>query len=105
VYEFHREDLAPQQVASLTTDKTLLNNALAGIWTNSVRNFPAGSRCWDALAAASGGLRAATCDEQHYVIFVSDGRDESSTNTLNGVISLATTGNVQVYCVGFGAEL
>ena len=27
VYEFHRDDAAPQQVQSLTTDKTLLNNA------------------------------------------------------------------------------
>ena len=105
VYEFHREDLAPQQVASLTTDKTLLDNAIAGIWTNYVREFSAGSRCWDALTAAIAGLGAANRDEQHYVIFVSDGRDESSTNTLNNVITAATNRNVQVYCVGFGAEL
>ena len=105
VYEFHREDFDPQQVASLTTDKSLVDDAIAGIWTNYVRNFPAGSRCWDALTAAIGGLGAANRDEQHYVIFVSDGRDESSTNTLNSVITAANNKNVQVYCVGFGAEL
>jgi hypothetical protein len=105
VYEFHREDFAPQQVASLTTDQTRLENAIAGIWTNYVQNFPAGSRCWDALTAAIGGLGAPNRDEQHYVIFVSDGRDESSTNTLTSVINLASNKNVQVYCVGFGAEL
>ena len=105
VYEFHREDFAPQQVASLTTDKALLDNAIAGIWTNYVQDFPAASRCWDALTAAIGGLGAANRDEQHFVIFVSDGRDESSTNTLTSVINLALSKNVQVYCVGFGAEL
>lgn len=105
VYEFHREDLAPQQVASLTTNKTLLNSAIAGIWTNQVQNFPAGSRCWDALTAAIGGLGTANRDEQHYIVFVSDGRDESSTNTLASVMALAKARSVQVYCVGFGAEL
>ena len=105
IYEFHREDFAPQQVASLTADKTLLNNAIAGIWTNYVRNFPAGSRCWDALTAAIGSLGAPNRDEQHYVILVSDGRDESSTSTLDSVITVASNKNVQVYCVGFGAEL
>lgn len=105
VYEFHREDLSPQQVASLTTDKSLLDAAIAGIWTNYVRDFPAGSRCWDALTAAIGGLGATNRDEQHYVVFVSDGRDESSTNTVNSVMTAATNKNIQVYCVGFGAEL
>jgi von Willebrand factor type A domain/Regulator of chromosome condensation (RCC1) repeat/Putative Ig domain len=105
VYEFHREDLAPQRVVSLTTDKTLLNNSIAGIWTNSVKNFPAGSRCWDALFAAIGSLGTSNADEQHYVIFVSDGRDESSTTTMDGVIAAANANNVHIYCVGFGDAL
>ncbi|MGH7951350.1 MAG: putative Ig domain-containing protein, partial [Limisphaerales bacterium] len=105
VYEFHRDDEAPQQVQSLTTDKTLLDNSIAGIWTNYVQNFPAGSRCWDALVAAIGSLGAQNSDEQHYVIFVSDGQDDSSTNTIDDVIAAATNNNVQVYCVGFGDEL
>ncbi len=102
VYEFHRDDEAPQQVQSLTADKTLLGNAIAGIWTNYVQDFPAGSRCWDALAAAIGSLGPTNADEEHFVIFCSDGYDTSSTNTAQTVIMAANKANVAIYCVGFG---
>ena len=105
VYEFHREDATPQQVASLTTDKTMLNEAIGGIWTNYVQGFSAGSRCWDALASAITDLGPTNSDEQHYIVFVSDGRDESSTKTVDDVVAAATNANVQIYCVGFGKEL
>src|ERR1019366_5723802 len=105
VYEFHRDDEAPQQVQSLTTDKTLLNNDIAGIWTNYVQNFPAGSRCWDAVVAAIKSLGTNNADEVHSVIFCSDGDDTSSTNTLQNVITTASNLNVQVYCVGFGDQI
>ncbi len=90
IYEFHRDDEAPQQVQSLTTDKTLLNNDIAGIWTNYVQNFPAGSRCWDALVAAIQSLGTNNADEDHVVIFCSDGNDTSSTNTFQNVINTAS---------------
>lgn len=105
VFEFHRDDLDPQQVIPLTADKALVNEAIAGIWTNHVQWFPAGSRCWDALVAAIGDLGAANPDEQHYIVFVSDGRDESSVATVRDVINAATNNNVRIYCIGFGAEL
>src|SRR6185312_3013656 len=104
VYEFHRDDEAPQQVIPLTTDKTLLNSAIGGIWTNYVQGFPAGSRAWDALVAAIGGLGTNSPDENHYVAFMSDGRDDSSTNTVDDVINAATNAAVQIYSVGFGDE-
>ena len=105
VYEFHREDESPQQVMSLTTDKTLLDNAIAGIWTNYVQNFASGSRCWDALIAAVNSLGTNNPDEEHIVVFCSDGVDTSSTNTLQDVLNTASNANVQVYCVGFGATI
>ncbi|HEX5398152.1 MAG TPA: putative Ig domain-containing protein [Verrucomicrobiae bacterium] len=105
VYEFHRDDEAPQQVVPLTTDKALLNNAIAGIWTNYVQGFPAGSRAWDALGDAVNALGAANSDEVHYIVLMSDGNDESSTNTTDGVISAANNANVQINAVGFGEEL
>ena len=105
IYEFHRDDEAPQKVMSLTTDKTLLNNDLAGIWTNYVQNFPAGSRCWDALVAAIQSLGTNNVAEDHVVVFCSDGGDTSSTNTFQNVINDASNANVQVYCVGFGDEI
>src|SRR6185437_2443302 len=43
-------------------------------------------------------------DETHYVVFMSDGQDDSSTNTLNNVLKAATNGAVQIYTVGFGDE-
>jgi hypothetical protein len=105
VYEFHRDDAGPQQVMSLTTDKTLVNSAIAGIWTNYVHDFPAGSRCWDALVAAIQSVGTNNADEEHVVIFCSDGNDTSSTNTFQNVITAASKVNVQVYCVGFGDEI
>lgn len=105
VYEFHREDMDPNKVVGLTTDKNLVDSAIAGIWTNYVQGFPASSRCWDAVMAAVNGLGASNRDELHYVVLVSDGRDESSTNTPAGVIAAAASANVQIFAVGFGAEL
>src|SRR6185312_5036181 len=77
---------------------------IGGIWTNYVQGFPAASRAWDALGAAVTGLGATNIDETHYVVFMSDGQDDSSTNTLNAVLAAAVKGAVQIYTVGFGAE-
>jgi len=105
VYEFHREDAEPQRVVGLTTDKALLNESIDRIWADYVGGFPASSRCWDALAAAITDLGTTNRDEQHYVIFVSDGRDESSLSTVTNVINTAMANSVKIYCVGFGPEL
>lgn len=105
VYEFHRDDEAPQQVLALTTNKALLTSAIGGIWTNYVKGFPAGSRAWDALGAAISALGPTNSDENHYIVFMSDGQDDSSTNTLDNVITAATNDAVQIYTVGFGDEI
>ena len=105
VYEFHREDQNPLQVLPLTTDKALLHAAVDSIWDDYVMWFPAASRCWDALTNAIANLGASNRDEQHYVVFISDGRDESSFATVDNVIRAATNNGVKIYCIGFGAEL
>ena len=105
VYEFHRDDEAPQNVMALTTDHARLDAAISGIWTNYVQSFPAGSRAWDAAIAAITALGPANRDEQHYLILVSDGKDESSFSTAAGVISAALAAAVHIHCIGFGAEL
>ena len=105
VYEFHREDVNPQRVVPLTTDKALLDRSIAGIWTNYVQSFPAASRAWDAVIAAIGDLGSTNRDEQHYLILVSDGQDESSFATVDDVITAATNAGVKIFCIGFGAEL
>ena len=105
VFEFHRDDMNPSNVVALTTDKTLLNNKIAGIWTNQVQDFWAGPRSWDAAYSAITNLGAGKVDEQHYVVLISDGIDYSSFKTTNDVIQAAQTGQVPVYCIGFGSDL
>jgi hypothetical protein len=105
VYEFHREDVDPIKVIDLTTDKPKVISAIGGISTNYVQDFTGASRAWDATATAIAGVGATNLDEQHYVVLVSDGRDQSSVKTLSDVISAATNNNVRVYTIGFGSEL
>jgi hypothetical protein len=99
VYEFHRDDQDPNQVLALTQDKDTLNEAIAGIWTNYVNWFYAGSRCWDAVDAAILAMGDANPDEQRSVIFISDGQDSSSTATVDQVINDAQGAGVRVYCI------
>jgi len=105
VYEFHREDQPAGKVIGLTQDKTAVAQAIAGIWTNYVQGFSAGSICWDATYAAVQDLGAPNADELHYAVLVSDGQDESSTNTVTNVVAAAVTNNVRVFTIGFGANL
>jgi PKD repeat protein len=105
VYEFHRDDEAPQQVLPLTTDKTVLNNAIAGIWTNYVQGFPSGSRVWDALTSAISALGPANSNANHYILLMSDGQDDSSTATMETVITAATNASVQIDALGIGDDL
>ncbi|HEX3625827.1 MAG TPA: putative Ig domain-containing protein [Verrucomicrobiae bacterium] len=105
VYEFHRDDEAPQQVLPLTTDTNRLDDAIGGIWNNYVQGFPAGSRAWDALSAAITALAPANSNEVHYILFMSDGQDDSSFATTNTVIAAATNANVRIYTVGYGDDV
>ncbi|HTV62832.1 MAG TPA: putative Ig domain-containing protein [Verrucomicrobiae bacterium] len=105
VFEFHRDDEAPQEVLPLTTDKTLLDNSIAGIWNNYVQDFPAGARLYDALGAAISALGPANTNAIHYILLMSDGQDTSSTNTMTNVIAAANQAGVRIYTVGFGDDL
>jgi len=108
IYEFHREDLAPMKVADFSTDRAYLKSRIDAIWTEYVRNFPAATRCWDALFAATqefSGDANARKDEQRAIVFLSDGRDESSTHTYQEAIDGANERGIAFYCIGFGAEL
>jgi len=44
-------------------------------------------------------------DEQRAIVFLSDGRDESSQHTYQQVIDEAKRRDIAFYCIGFGAEL
>jgi len=106
VYEFHREDRAPVRISRFTSDKTALRAAIDGILAKEIKSWFAGSRCWDALAAAVKEFGPPNRDEQRYVVFLSDGRDESSTNaTPAQIVTAARERGVKLYCVAFGSEI
>jgi len=108
IYEFHREDVAhpPQKVIDLTVDKVALTNHIDRIWTDYVQFFPAATRCWDAVYAAVNEFPSANPgDEQRFVVFLSDGKDESSTRQPSEVINIAASKGVKIYAIGFGREL
>lgn len=107
IYEFHRGDIDPFQVAPFSTDKEYLKDAIDSIWAR-VSSFPAESRCWDALFAAASQFSADAVDikdEQRAIVFLSDGRDEASLHTYQDVIDLARQRGIALYSIGFGAEL
>ena len=109
ILEFHREDPAhpPMVVADFTTNKDYLKARIDAIWGEYVQGFPASSRCWDAVYDAVGMFPADQgADEERYVLFLSDGVDESSTTaTPDSIISAAKDRAINVYCIGFGDEL
>ena len=108
LYEFHREDAAhpPLKVSDLTVDRASLSNRIDSIWDDYVQWFPAATRCWDAVYAAVNEFPSSNPrDDQRFVVFLSDGKDESSTRTPSDIISQAVARGVRVYAVGFGREL
>lgn len=107
LFEFHRADTLnpPARIASLTVDKTYLTNQIDRIYTN-VMWTSGSSRCWDALYLALDEFPTNNpYDGQRFVVFLSDGKDESSTRSPNDVVSLAQTKGVHIYCIGYGIEL
>ena len=124
IVEFNADYMAPQFVTnSLTTtnnyfitDKTVLNQSIAGIQTNYVKGNYAGTRCWDAMYAAltNFGINITNItDEQRYLVAMTDGNDDSSdlntiffpTNAIDVLVQTAQANNVAIYCVAFGGNV
>ncbi len=108
IYEFHREDPPFMKVADFTTDREYLKSRIDAIWTEYVRGLSGATRCWDALFAATREFSNdadARKDEQRAIVFLSDGRDESSTHSYQEAIDSANERGIAFYCIGFGAEL
>ena len=106
IIEFHREDQDPQMVTNLTANKEFLAGQVDRIWTDYVQNFPASSRCWDAVYMAVDEFDVVSTgtlmDELRIVVFISDGMDESSLATPQEIIDAANARNVMVYTIGYG---
>jgi hypothetical protein len=121
IVEFNADYMTPQFVTnSLTTtnnyfitDKTVLNQSIAGIQTNYVKGNYAGTRCWDAMYAALNQFGTNITDEQRYLVAMTDGNDDSSdlnttffpTNAIDVLVQTAQANNVAIYCVAFGGNV
>jgi hypothetical protein len=117
VVEFNAEYVTPQFVTNkltspnnfFITDKTVLNQSIAGIRTNYVKGNYAGSRCWDAINIALNGFGPGNPDEQRYLVAMTDGNDDASVigqpNPVGAIIKLAQKTGVKIYCVAFGANV
>lgn len=119
VIEFNADYMDPQFVTNaLTTtnnyfvaDKTVLGQAIDGIQDTYVQGNYAGTRCFDAIAAALGQFGTNNSpDEQRYVVVMSDGNDDSSlvnTNAdpLDYLVKLAVTNQVRIFAVAFGQNI
>lgn len=108
IYEFSADYVAPKLVTGFTSDKKLLTQTIEGIQTNFVNGDYGGTRLYDALAASLTNFTSAVSNEEHFLILLSDGYDDSSQLTVtNGtlddaIVNLAKTNAVKIYCVGFG---
>ena len=113
IYEFHSDSVEPQLVANLTSDKVALGRDIGGILTNYVQNNFAGSRVWDAVYDTLGQFLGPTNDnEQRYVVLMSDGNDDSSSDltptngtVLDALVNMAQTNGVRLFCVGYGTNI
>lgn len=104
LYEFHVESVAPQQVTGFTADRDFLVNRINTLEEEFVDGFTGGSRAWDALVLAAQGFGAGTSTtEDRYILLFTDGKDTSSTNTVNNVIEAAVSRGVRIFVLGFGA--
>jgi len=104
IYEFHAEDKTPQKVSGLSNSKKYLINKINMIWKNYVHQYSAGSRCWDAVGMAINEFpNQLSYTEYRYVIFLSDGEDESSISyDPDTIIAYARSRGIQCFCIGFG---
>ncbi|MDA1035369.1 MAG: VWA domain-containing protein, partial [Chloroflexi bacterium] len=99
VVEFHDRSFRPSVLADLTSDRdTVLRQVEEFI---SSAYDPGSSRVWDAIDAAL-DLPTDTDRRVRSIVFLSDGRDTSSTTNAAAVISRAASADVSLYPVGIG---
>ena len=102
VVEFHDRNLTPTVLSPLTTDRKAIRCRVAEFARSGFD--PGSSRVWDSLTIAS-KLFSSLEDNPRAVralVFLSDGRDTSSDNTLKEVELHAELAGVQLYPVGVG---
>ncbi len=108
LYEFHRAEGEASEglVTDFSSDKDFLASRIDAIQSEYVANYPASTRCWDTVYEALSHFEAKnTPDERRFVLFLSDGRDESSIKKPADIIKLADSLSVRIFPIGFGKEV
>jgi len=105
VTEFHREDMASNEVVPFTVDRDYLDTQINSIQENYVQGFAGASRLFDSvLDSITTFSTTGQSDESRYVIVFTDGGDTSSFTDANAVVNAARQRGVRILAVDFGAE-
>ncbi len=105
VTAYYREDQNAARVANFTTDHAYLGGRINAIQGEYVNGFYSGARALDALFESLQRFsQADALNEDRYIVFLSSGRDTSSTRTVNDVVAEASARAVRIHAIGFGGN-
>jgi len=103
VIEYHDRNVEPKVLKNFTTNKDLVKDAITEFKDS---DYDAGSsRCWDAVDK---GLDLFTKDNESSIgtvkllVFLSDGKDTSSSTTTSDIITKAQLDQISIYNIGVG---
>jgi hypothetical protein len=103
VTAFYREDQNAARVADFSTDRAWLGGRINAIQTEYVNGFYSGARALDALFESLQRFsQADALNEDRYIVFLSSGRDTSSSRSVNDVVAEAKARAVRIHAIGFG---
>ncbi len=105
LYEYHRDKPA-ERVSGFAFDRDYSKDRIDAILGDHVQWFFGLSRCWDTLYAAieefdNENLR----DEQRFIVYLSNGNDESSALMPSDIIRAANARQIKLYAIGYGERL
>ena len=105
VIEFHDRSIEPALLSDLTTDRDAIRKAVSD-FANSEFD-PGSSRVWDSIEQASSLFtrQQGNFDASRAIVFISDGRDTSSTCTRNEIGDMLIERDIQCYAIGVGNVL
>jgi len=103
IVEYHERHGGISVVSEFTTSKATLLDRFDDFRRNG-RPISGASPCWDALMTAL-TLFEPPSNDSRVIVFLSDGRDTSSTTTVPKVVQAAKDAQVAFYAIGFGTSI
>ncbi|MBN1419973.1 MAG: VWA domain-containing protein [Planctomycetes bacterium] len=103
IVEYHERHGGISVVSDFTTSKDTLLARFDDFRQNG-RPLSGASPCWDALMTAL-TLFEPPSNDSRVIVFLSDGRDTSSSATVSAVVQAAKDAQVALYAIGFGTNI